>query len=269
MAIHPTAIVDAGAEIDPSAEVGAYAIVEGGVRIGARSRVFPHAFVGCGTTIGCDVQVHPFAVVGHHPQDVKWTQTPSYTVIGDGCIIREHATVHRGTDPDTTTELGRRVFMMSTSHVGHNCRVGDDVVLMNSALLAGHTQVGSRAIVSGNVSVHQFCRIGELAIISGLTRVPNDVPPFMMLAPQGVVGPNVVGLRRAGYGSTERAELRAAHRLLYRSGLLFRDAVRRLADEVRTDPGRRLVAFLQAESKRGIAGYRRRARCDDDVQSIA
>ena len=269
MAIHPTAIVDAGAEIDATAEIGAYAIIESGARIGPQSRVYSHAFIGGGTTLGRNVQVHPFAVVGHHPQDVKWTRTPSYATIGDGCVIREHVSIHRGTEPESTTVIGQRVFLMAASHVGHNCHVGDDGVLMNGVLLAGHVHVGRKATISGNAAIHQFCRIGEFSIVGGLTRVTTDIPPFMMYAAQGVLGPNVVGLRRAGFNSEERAELREAHRTLYRRGLLFRDAVARLADEVHTEPGRRLVAFLREPTKRGIAGYRRRAHRDEDVQSPA
>lgn len=255
--IHPTAIVDRRAEIDPAAEIGAYAMVEGGVRIGPQCVIWPHAFIAAGTTLGRAVQVHPFAVVGHPPQDRAWKGAPSYTQVGDETLIREHVSVHRGTAPESTTVIGQRVFLMAAAHVAHNCVVEDDVVLANGVLLAGHVRVGRRAFLGGNAVVHQFCRIGELAMIGGGLRVPNDVPPFMMVGPGGVVGPNVVGLRRADFTSEQRAELRLAHRTLYRSGLLFRDAVQRVAETVRTEAGRRLVEFLQAPSKRGITGLKR------------
>lgn len=257
MAIHPTAIVDRTAEIDPTAEVGAYAIVERDVRIGPRVRLYPHAYVGEGTTLGADCEVHPFAVVGHPPQDLKFKGEPTFTVVGGGTIIREHATIHRGTMPGSTTVVGARCFIMSTGHIGHNCTVGDDVVIANGGLLAGHVSVGHRAFISGNAVVHQFSRLGELVMVAGGTRLVQDVPPYMLYGPRGVHAPNVVGLRRAGLGSTERHELRQCHRLLYRSGLRLPDAIERIAGLVQTEPGRKLLAFLREPSKRGLATLRR------------
>ncbi len=259
MAIHSTAVVDRTAEIDPSAEVGAYAVIERGVRIGPQARIYPHAFVGAGTTLEARCQVHPFAVVGHQTQDLKWRGADSYTVIGEGTVVREHATIHRGTEPESTTRVGRNCLIMSTAHIGHNCELGNHNIIANGALLAGHIVTADRVLVSGNVTVHQFVRIGELAMIAGLTRAPKDVPPFMLLAPDGITGPNVVGLRRAGLTSDERYEIRRAFRLLYRSGLHFPVAIERVAAMVETAPGQRLVAFLRAPSLRGhMAGRRRR-----------
>lgn len=259
MPIRSTACVDKSAEIDPTASIGAYAIIEAGVKIGADTRVFSHAYISEGTTIGERCQIHPFAVVGHHPQDTKWDGSPSYTVIGDETVIREGAQVHRGTEPDSTTRVGSRVYMMANSHVAHNCTVGDDVTIANGALLAGHVQIGSKAFISGNVVIHQFVRVGELAMLGGGSRVPNDAPPFMMVVPEGVVGVNLVGLRRAGMSREERQELRTAYKTLYRSDSQFKDAIAQVVETVRTDPGRRLAAFLQAPSKRGMLRYRGRA----------
>ena len=260
MPIHPTAIVDKTAEIDPTVEIGAYAIVEGNVHIGSGTRIYPHAYVAEGTTLGERCRIHPFAVVGHQPQDLKWDGKPSYTQVGDDTVVREHATIHRGTTPGSTTVVGRECYIMSTGHVGHNCTVGDRVVIVNGGLLGGHVHVGQRAFISGNAVVHQFVRIGELVMLAGLVRAINDVPPFMMYGPAGVVGPNVVGLRRAGWTSAERLEIRQCHRLLYRSGLHFPQAIERVAELVQTEPGRRLLAFLREPSKRGYAPLRRRGR---------
>jgi len=263
MSIHPTAIVVKHAELDATAEVGAYAIIEGGVQIGPDVRIYPHAYIATGTRLGKGVQVHPFAVVGHHPQDLVWDRSPSYTQIGDETVIREHATIHRGTMPESTTIVGKRCYIMSIGHVGHNCVLGDEVKVANSGLLSGHVHVGDKAFISGNVSVHQFVRIGELAIIGGGLRVPSDVPSFMMVGPAGVVGPNVIGLRRAGCSREERQEIRECHRLLFRSGLMFPDAVARVAELVKTAPGRRLADFLRAPSKRGFMRLERGNHDDD------
>lgn len=266
MAIHPHAAVDRGAEIDPSAEVGAYAIIESGVQIGPEAKIFPHAYVSQGTTVGRGCQIHPFAVVGHPPQDLAWDGAPSYTTVGDGAIIREGATIHRGTMPESTTVVGNRVYLMANSHVGHNCVVADNVILANGALLGGHVHVGARAFIGGNTGIHQFVHVGELAILGGVLRVVTDVPPFMLAGPAGVEAANVIGLRRAGFSNEERMEIREAYRTLYRSGLLFRDAVARVAKTVKTDPGRRLVDFLQRPSKRGFMGCRKRRRGAEDAE---
>lgn len=264
MPIHPTAILGPQCEIDPSADVGAYAIVEPGVRIGPQTRVYPHAYISQGTTIGARCAIHPFAVVGHHPQDLKWDRSPSYTRIGDDCVIREGAQIHRGTAPQSTTTLGNRVYVMATAHVGHNCDVGDDVILANAAMLSGYAQIGARTFISGCALLHQFVRVGTLVMISGGTRVPMDIPPYMTTGPLGIHGPNVVGLRRAGFTPEQRTELRTAYKLLYRSGIPFREAVERVADMVRTEPGRTLVEFLQAPSKRGIRGWHGRGGATEE-----
>ncbi len=261
MPIHPTAVVDSSAEIDPSADIGAYAIVEPGCRIGADVQLLPHAYVATGTTLEAGCIIHPFAVVGHWPQDLKWAGEPSYTVVGAGTVVREHASIHRGTIPGSTTVVGRECYLMSTAHIGHNCEVGNNVIMVNGALLSGHVEVGDHAFIAGMAGVHQFARIGERAMLAGATGISKDVPPFMLVArPTYVAGTNVVGLRRAGFSTEERAELRAAYRTLYRGGLHFPEAITQVAEMVRTEPGRRLVAFLQAPSKRGFQAGPRGSR---------
>lgn len=267
MPIHPTAIVDKHAEVDPTVDIGAYVIVESGVRIGIETKIYPHVYVSQGTTVGQRCQIHPFAVVGHHPQDLAWEGTPSYTQIGDETIIREGASVHRGTIPESTTVIGKQVYMMATSHAGHNCEIGDRAILVNGVLLSGHVRVGQRAVLAGGTRVHQFARIGELAMISGV-RVTNDVPPFMLVGPAGVIGTNVVGLRRAGFSDEERMEIRRAYKTLYRSKLSFRAAIEEVAETVRTAPGRRLVEFLRGESRRGYMGFRKHGRASGDAEQI-
>jgi UDP-N-acetylglucosamine acyltransferase len=258
MPIHPTAIVDSSAEVDPSAEIGPYAIVEAHVRIGADVHIYPHAYVSQYTTLGARCQVHPFAVVGHYPQDLKWKRERSYTEVGDDTVLREGVTVHRGTEPESKTVVGPRCYFMAYSHVGHNCTVGSDVIMANGALLAGHVRVGERAFLSGNAVVHQFCRVGELAMLGGNATISQDVMPFMLVrAPYHVLGPNVVGLRRAGYDAAARHELRRCYRLVYRDGLSLPNVIAQMSTFVQTDPGRRLLAFLQAGTKRGYVSPQR------------
>lgn len=255
MAIHATAVIDRSAELEKSVEVGPYAIIEAGVRIGAGTRVWPHAFIASGTHIGERCQIHPFTVIGHHPQDLAWKALPSYTEIGDDVVLREHCQIHRGTMAESKTVIGNRCYLMSVAHVAHNCVLGEDVKIATNSVLAGHVHVGDKTFISGNSAVHQFVRIGELCMISGGMRVINDVPSFMMFGPAGVVGINLIGLRRAGFTAEERTEIRAAYKQLYRSGESFRAGIESVTQSVKSEPGRRLVEFLRGASKRGFERY--------------
>uniref|UniRef100_A0A7C2JYW1 Acyl-ACP--UDP-N-acetylglucosamine O-acyltransferase n=1 Tax=Schlesneria paludicola TaxID=360056 RepID=A0A7C2JYW1_9PLAN len=254
--IHPTAVVDTRAEIDPSVEIGPYVIIEGPVRVGAGSIIAPHVHLLGQTTIGPGCRIHTAAVIGDYPQDRSFTGGTTFCEIGPECVLREHVTVHRGTKPGTKTSLGARCLLMANAHVGHNCELADDVTLVNGCLLAGYVSVGSRAVISGNTGVHQFVRVGELAMIGGLSKITQDVLPFFTYDGPGVaVGVNVVGQRRAGLCSAERAELKAAYRRIYRMPGSLPAAVADLADRLVTPAGLRLLEFLQAPSKRGIHGH--------------
>lgn len=264
MPIHPTAIVDPQAHVDSSADVGPYAVIEADVHVGLRVRIYPHAYIGRYTTLEAGCQVHPFAVVGHLPQDLKFNGAPSYVRVGENTILREHTSVHRGTTPESVTSVGARCFVMADAHIGHNCQVADDVILANGALLGGHVQVGRRAFISGNAVVHQFCRVGELAMVGGALRVVQDVAPFMLYGPNGVSAPNVVGLRRAGFSSDERQEIRLACKLLFRSPGRLQPAIDQFAAVCRTDPGRRLLEFMRTPAKRGYHTLRRRGASPEE-----
>jgi UDP-N-acetylglucosamine acyltransferase len=260
MAIHATAMVDRTAEIDSSVEVGPYAIIEGHVKIGADTHIFPHAFVGQYTTLGERCEIHPFAVVGHVPQDLSFDGSVTYACIGNDTTVREGATIHRAAIPGATTRVGDHCLIMSVAHVGHDCVIGNNVKLANSALIAGHVIIHDRAFVSGNSAVHQFVRIGELVIVGGGLRVSTDVLPFMMQGPEGIIGPNVIGMRRAGHTAEDRQEIRLCHRILFRTNRTFSEATEEIARVVTTEPGRKLVAFLREPSKRGFEGLRHRPR---------
>lgn len=253
MPIHPTAIVDKKAEIDPTADIGPYVIIDGPVRIGAGTQVMAHAYLTGWTEIGRNCRIHPGAVIGHEPQDLAFKGLESYCRVGDETIIREIVTIHRGTEPGSATEIGWRCFLMAASHVAHNCKLGDDVKLANGVLLAGYVHVGSGSFLGGNAVVHQFVRIGELVMVSGLAGLSMDLPPYMMAAHRNqCVSINIVGLRRAGFSPEQIKEVRQAYRLLYRSGLTLGKALEQLVDSVTTDAGRRIVEFIRQPSKRGI-----------------
>lgn len=263
MAIHPTAVIDSKAEIDRTAEIGPYVTIEGPVKIGPHCQVKTHAFLSGWTELGEGTEIHPFAVVGHLPQDFHFEGQRSYCRIGKRVVIREGATVHRGTQPESATIIGDECFLMAYAHVGHNCVLGQGVKVYNMVLLAGHVEVGERATFSGAVMVHQFVRVGKLAFASGAARILNDLPPFMTaFGESSVVQYNVVGMKRAGYDKAAIDEIHEAFRILYRSGLPRRKAVARLEGMLKTDAGRSLLDFIRVDSKRGYCaacpGHRRR-----------
>lgn len=256
MTIHPTAIVDGRAEIDPAAEIGPYAVIDGPVKIGPRTRVYPHAYLSGWTEIGADVQIHPGAIVGHLPQDFHFSGERSYCRIGDRTIVREGASIHRGTQPESWTVLGRDCFILASAHVGHNCVLGDGVKVYNCAALSGHVEIGRNAIVSGYSLIHQFVRIGEYVMLGGGTRLTKDVPPYFAAVHESeCYGYNALGLRRSGeFSAEEISEVKLAYRTLYRATKPFRQAVDELSGLVRTRTGRAILEFIRAPSKRGIIG---------------
>jgi UDP-N-acetylglucosamine acyltransferase len=254
MPIHPTAIVDRRAEIDPSAEVGPYVVIDGPVRIGPRSRLHAHVTVVGDTVLGAENVLYPSVHVGHEPQDLGYRGAPTGVRLGDRNVLREGTVVHRGTQPDMFTEVGSDVFLMSNAHVAHNCRVADHVIVATGALLAGHVQVGERAFISGNCVVHQFVRVGRLAILRGLSRTSRDVPPFALMDnTHEVRGINRVGMRRAGFDAARTRAVASAFRMLFRVRLNLREAMARVDEELGEVPEvAELLAFIRA-SKRGVA----------------
>ena len=225
--IHPSALVDARAELDDGVVVGPYAVVGAGVRIGAGTTIGPHAVVETGTTLGRDNRIHAHAVIGGAPQDKKYAGEPTTLVIGDGNTIREFCTLNRGTVQDGgTTRVGDDNWIMAYVHRAHDVQLGSHTILANNATLAGHVHVGDWAIVGGLTGVHQFCKIGAHAITGFQSHVSQDVPPFMTVSgnPLAVHGVNLEGLRRRGFSRERIAQVRQMHRLLYRDGLTLEAA---------------------------------------------
>ena len=253
--IHPTALVAPDATIESGVQVGPYAVIGPGVRIGRGTVVGPHAVIEGPTRIGEDNRIFQFASVGADPQDKKYGGEVTRLEIGDRNVIRECATIHRGTVQDRgITRIGNDNLFMAYSHVAHDCVVGSHCVLANQGTLAGHVQLGDWAILGGLAAVHQFCKIGEHAFVANNAAVTLDVPPFVMAVgqPAGAHSVNTEGLRRRGYTSEQIGNIRAAFKLLYRSGLRFAEAQARLAELAAGQPELRpLVEFLPLAT-RGI-----------------
>jgi len=257
--VHPTAVVDAGAELAATVRVGPYAVIGPGVRIGEGTEIGPHCVVEGPTTIGRDNRIHAHAVIGGAPQDMKYRGEPTALEIGDRNTIREFCTFNRGTAQDVgVTRLGDDNWVMAYVHLAHDVQVGHRAILANNATLAGHVHVGDWAIVGGLTGVHQFCRIGAHAMTAFQSHVSQDVPPFMMVGgnPLGVHGFNVEGLRRRGYSAERIAQVKRMHRLLYRDGLTLeqsRAAIQALQGQVDGgDADLVLMLGFLAASTRGI-----------------
>lgn len=229
-AIHPTAVVDPGARLGAGVSVGPYAVIEADVVIGDGCALGAHAVIRRYTRMGSNNRVWEHALIGGEPQDVKFSGFPSYVQIGSGNIIREGATIHRASKEGSATRLGDNNFLMAYSHVGHDCQVGNQVIIANGALLAGFVQAGDRAFISGNVAIHQFARIGRLAMVGGLARVSLDCLPFMITegSPARARGLNIVGLRRAGVSAQDTKALKQAF-LGLRRGALLEESLKELA----------------------------------------
>jgi UDP-N-acetylglucosamine acyltransferase len=259
-AIHPTAIVDAAAELADTVSVGPYAVIGAAVTVAAGTTIGPHCVIEGPTTIGRDNHIHAHAVLGGAPQDMKYRGEPTQLVIGERNTIREFCTFNRGTAQDAgVTRVGDDNWIMAYVHIAHDVQVGCRTVLANNATLAGHVHIGDWVIVGGLSGVHQYCRIGAHVMTGFQSHVSQDVPPFMMVSghPLGVHGYNVEGLRRRGFSRERIALVKQMHRLLYRDGLTLeqsRAAIEALLGTVDGGDGdvRLLLDFLAASS-RGIA----------------
>lgn len=267
--IHPTAIVDARARIDPSAEIGAYAVIDGDVVVGPSCWIGPHVHLTGHTTLGEGNRVHAGSVLGDAPQDLKYKGDPTRLVIGDHNVFREHVTVHRSNTLEEDTTIGSHNLLMASAHVGHNSWIGDRATLANGAMLAGHVIVEDRAFISGNCMLHQFVRVGTLAMMQGGSGVSKDLPPFTIARGiNGICGLNVVGMRRGGVPAEERLELRRLYAFLFRSGEPLRSAIVDARELFRGASAQRFIAFIAA-SKRGVCadtGSRRRPPSDGNEQ---
>ena len=258
MHIHPTAIIDSGAELDSSVNVSPYVIIEKGVSIGRDTIIKPHSVITGPTTIGAGNVIGPFATVGAPPQDLKYKGEDTELVIGDNNQIREYVSIHRGTYTDRgVTTIGCGNLLMGCAHIAHDCVIGDSAILANGATLAGHVQVEDYAIIGGLVAIHQFSRIGAFSYIGGLSGISKDVPPFIIVSgtrkEMRISGINKVGLRRRGMDSDTLKKLDRAYKIIFMTpDLLLKDALEQAAAElVDCEPVDQLINFFHT-SKQGV-----------------
>jgi UDP-N-acetylglucosamine acyltransferase len=255
--VAPTARVHPDAQIGPQVAIGEYAIVEEDVTIGAFCRLEPYVYVKRWTTLGERNEISAGTVLGTDPLDKNFSGERSYLRIGNGNVIREHYTISRGTSPESATEIGDGNYIMTSGHIAHNCRIGNNCVICSCTLVAGYVEVEDQAFLSGGIGIHQYSRIGRLAMVGGMSRVNLDVPPFFLfmgykMRPTGL---NLVGLRRANFSRENIAALKQAYKILYRSGLKLEEGLARIEAELNTEHTRHLVRFIRS-SKRGISRER-------------
>lgn len=259
--IHPTAIIEEGAQIGHGVTVEPYAIIKQNVKIGDNVVIKSHAYIDGFTTIGEGTVIYPGASIGTKTQDLKYQGEKTFVEIGKNCQIREFVTINSSCQEGTTVKVGDQCLIMAYCHVAHNCHVGNRVIMSNNATLAGHVIVENNAIISAFTPVHQFVRIGCFAMVGGMSRVTHDIPPYTIGAgiPFKFGGLNIIGLKRNGISLDVRRALGKAFKLLYRSGLYLEDALNRTEAEIDLYPEvKHWISFCRG-SKRGLMGLQKDA----------
>lgn len=252
--IHPTAIVDPSAEIGRNVSIGPYSVIESDCVIGDDCVIDAHVKIARYTTVGARSRIYFGAVIGEDPQDHRFVPgVRAFTRIGEDVTLREYVTIHRSPFADAVTSVGDGTMLMAFVHVGHDARIGRRVTAANNSVFAGHVIVEDGAVVSAYVLVHQFCRIGAYCMIGGRTLVRQDVPPFCMLSEDNTVfGPNVVGLRRAGFDDARRLNIRKIIKHFFFRGLNAAQALTQIAEEFPGDADAEAFRSFVNNSKRGI-----------------
>lgn len=254
MKIHPTAIVDADAQLGAEVEVGPYSIIGAGAVLGEKCVIQSHVVIEGWVKMGARNFIGHGAIIGATPQDLSFDPaTKSAVELGDGNVIREYCTIHRGSTEGSATVLGDGNFLMVGTHLGHNCTLGNRVVIANDCLLAGHVRIDDQAFVGGGSRFHQGIRMGRVVMAEG--RFTKNLPPFLSAAKNEVYGVNVVGMRRANLSGEERDEIKRAFKLLYRSGLNTKQALEKAAETEFGPVGREFFDFVATAGKRGIVSF--------------
>lgn len=266
--IHPTALIDPRAELDPSVTVGPYAIIEGPVKLAAGVTVGAHAQILGDTTVGPGSSIGRAAIIGGDPQDLSFDPaTPSKVIIGASNTIREQVTIHRGSKPGSATRLGDHNFIMATAHLAHDVQAGDRNVIANAALLAGHVHLGSNSFLGGGSVYHQFIRVGDYCIVQGNGSISKDIPHFCAAHLYNcLTGLNVIGLRRAGFNSADRAAIKSAFNLIFRTGRNMTQALAEADRREWPEQCRKFLDFFRTPSRKGICFLEQRPGMKDEEE---
>jgi UDP-N-acetylglucosamine acyltransferase len=254
--LHPTAVIEAGAQVGADVEIGAFAYVGKGVVLGDGTRLHHHATVEGNTTLGRGCEIFPYACLGGKTQDLKYKGGNPGVRIGDRNVFREYVTVHAATNDGDFTRIANDNTVLAYSHIAHDCVVGSGVVMSNGVMLAGHVIVEDHVVIGGYGGVHQFCRLGAHSMLSATAKLVHDLPPYFIAdgTPAGVRAYNKVGLERHGYSAEQLERVRRIYRILYRDGYNRTQALEKLAQhgEAGTPEFQRMMTFALA-SERGLA----------------
>jgi UDP-N-acetylglucosamine acyltransferase len=259
--IHPTSLVDPDAQVGVDVEIGAFSIIGPQAVIGEKTVVQSHVVIEGEVAIGTGNLIGHGAIIGAPPQDVSFSPERKTRVeIGNDNIIREYCTIHRGSPDGSATKIGDKNFLMAGAHIGHNCVIGNGVIIANNCLLAGHVRVDDGTFLGGGSTFHQHMHIGRLVMVQGSSAFGKDLPPFVIAAERNsIFGLNVVGLRRAGFAAKDRNEIKAAFKLVYQSGLNVKQALEKAATTKFNAPAREFIDFVANAQKRGICPLKRDA----------
>jgi len=252
--IHPTAVVEDGAQLGKDVKIGPYAVVHKNVILDDGVDVKAHVFIDGNTRIGKGSTIWPGAVIGTKTQDLKFRGEKTFIEIGERCDIREYVTINASCGEGSVVHIGDQCLIMAYCHIAHNSYLGNRVIMANNATLAGHVSIGDCAVIGGLSAIHQFSRVGPYAMVGGMSRVTHDVPPYLIGAgsPFRFGGTNLVGLRRHNFPAETRMALAGAFRILYRSGLGLDEALKRIESEVKMLPEVRIFVDFCRSTKRGI-----------------
>jgi len=252
--IHPTAIIEPGAQIGVNVSIGPYTVIERDVVIGDGVQIGPHSMIGNGTRLGDRCRVFMGASIGLEPQDKKYAGEKTLTIVGEDTLIREYVTINRGTSATGETRVGKRGWIMAYCHIAHDCVVGDDATFSNASAMAGHVTIGDHVTIGGIVSINQFCRIGDHAMIGARARISSDIVPYALVGtePLRIVSVNKIGLERRGFDSERIGNLKSAYKILFRDSLSLSDALSKIDTDFPNDADvKRLTDFVKT-SERGF-----------------
>jgi len=264
--IHQTAVIGSGAKIGENVEIGPHSVIDGAVTIADGCVIGANVVIEGEVSIGRNNRIGHGAIIGGEPQDVGFSPiTRSRVEIGERNIIREQSTIHRGTTADSATKIGDENFLMVNAHVGHNCVIGNKVIIANNVLLGGYVMVDDQAFLGGGSVFHQNMRVGRLVIAQGGSAFGKDIPPFVIAAEHNYVfGLNTIGLRRAGFSREQRDEIKRAFKLIYLSGLNTRQALEKSRETTWIEVAREFFDFVgEAITKRGICPFHRSSSASD------
>ena len=246
--------MDSDADLGQHVKIGAYSVIESGVIIGDRTAIGNHVTLSSRTKLGADCKIFHSASIGEIPQDLKYNNEDTFVTIGDRTVIREFVTINKGTNALGKTVVGADCLLMASIHIAHDCFIGDHVIMSNLATLGGHVTIGDWAILSGGVLVHQFCKIGEHAFVGAGGFISQDVPPFILAAgsPLEYSGINSVGLKRRGFSSEQRTEIKSIYNMFFRSKNNRKDNISKIKKEIPMSENTESIIDFINSSERGI-----------------